>query len=104
MTSPAAQSDPDRVAEILGEALEREAPDRPAFLESVCADAPGLRAEVESLLRAHDGVGSFLEQLDAERGCLAAGSNCRAGDPRPSGGAVPPAARAGSRRPRPSRW
>jgi eukaryotic-like serine/threonine-protein kinase len=43
-------------------ALERPAHDRLAFLAVECADDEGLRAEVESLLAAHDEQDSFLER------------------------------------------
>ena len=42
-----------RVKEIVGEALEREACERAAYLDSACAGHPELRAEAESLLAAH---------------------------------------------------
>jgi serine/threonine-protein kinase len=48
------------------EALDRPAPERQAFLDDVCADAE-VRAEVGSLLAAHDAAGEFLETADATR-------------------------------------
>jgi hypothetical protein len=47
---------------IFDQAREIGSPDdRAAFLDRACADAPGVRAEVEALLRAGDAAGSFLE-------------------------------------------
>jgi eukaryotic-like serine/threonine-protein kinase len=51
----------DRVKEIVADALERDREGRAGFLEEACAGDAGLRAEVETLLRAdHPGSG-FLE-------------------------------------------
>ncbi|MGH9464214.1 MAG: hypothetical protein ACRD0X_01110, partial [Thermoanaerobaculia bacterium] len=63
-------SDPERLADVVGEALERAPTERRAFLDAACAGAPELRAEAESLLRAHEEAeaGTFLKALDAERG------------------------------------
>ncbi len=64
-------SHPDRVAEIFAEALERPAGERGAFLDSRCAGSPMLRAEIDSLLAAHEEhemAGGFLEGVDHERG------------------------------------
>jgi hypothetical protein len=36
--------------------------ERQAYLDQACAGAPGLRAQVEALLRAHDEAGSFLQK------------------------------------------
>src|SRR5262245_23719513 len=49
--------------EIFLAAAERQTPDeRAAYLDAACAQDPALRAQVEELLRALDGAGSFLEQ------------------------------------------
>ena len=48
-----------RVEEVLGAALERTASERNAFLEAECAGDPALRREVESLLAAAAGAGTF---------------------------------------------
>jgi len=49
------------VRSIFGRALEIESPDdRSAFLNEACAANPGLRAEVEDLLRAAAGAGDFM--------------------------------------------
>lgn len=50
---------PDSVAELFGRALEAPPEQLEALLES--AGRPALRAEVESLLAAHEGLGKFLE-------------------------------------------
>src|SRR5262245_12725082 len=60
-------ADPDRVARIFGEALERPAAERRAFLDAACASAPELRAEAESLLAAHEQAGGFLDEIDTAR-------------------------------------
>ncbi len=44
----------NRVKRIFSGAAERSAADRTAYLDRACADDPRLRAEVESLLTAHD--------------------------------------------------
>ena len=44
------------------EALELPAPDRPRFLDEACGENGELRAEVEELLRAHEGAAEFLPQ------------------------------------------
>ncbi len=45
------------------QAREQSSPDeRKTFVDQACADDPGLRAEVEQLLQAHDGAGSLLER------------------------------------------
>ena len=49
------------IAKILGEALERDSSDRPAYLDSACVDDSALRAEVESLLDAHAEAGALSE-------------------------------------------
>ena len=60
--------DPQRVADLFAQALEQPAEERQAFLDSCCQGSPALRAEVKSLLAAHEHAGTFLEGLDAERG------------------------------------
>jgi len=51
------------VRSIFGRALEFESPDdRSAFLNEACAADPGLRAEVEDLLRAVAGAGDFMNR------------------------------------------
>lgn len=50
-----------RVKEIFDQALDVEDPnERQAWLEQVCADEPGVRRQVEVLLRALDNAGDFL--------------------------------------------
>jgi serine/threonine-protein kinase len=60
-------ADPDRVAEIFAEAAELPAAERASFLDDACHGAAGLRAQVESLLAAHDRAGDFLGPIDARR-------------------------------------
>ncbi len=50
-----------RLGELFDAALELGAADREPFLDDACADDPSLRAEVLSLLAAHERAGSFLE-------------------------------------------
>jgi serine/threonine protein kinase len=52
---PSAKAIFERAYEIPSQA------DRSAYLDEACAGAPAIRAEVESLLRAHEQAGSFLE-------------------------------------------
>src|SRR5262245_35667351 len=52
---PSAKAIFDEAAEIASR------PDRQAYLDRACADAPQLRLKVEALLRAYDDAGSFLE-------------------------------------------
>jgi len=44
----------ERIKEIVGAALEKEASERPAFLDTACAQDSSLRAEVESLVAAYE--------------------------------------------------
>jgi len=55
---------PDRwqqIDRLLDPALELDAEERAAFLDEACAGDAELRAEVESLLAAHEQAGSFIE-------------------------------------------
>ena len=61
MPMPASADPPPPAREIFLDALERVAAERPAFLECACAGRPGVRREVEELLRAHGQTGNFLE-------------------------------------------
>ena len=55
--------DAERMVEIFAEALELVCPeDRAGFLDRACRGEPGLREQVESLLRAHDQAGDFLRR------------------------------------------
>jgi len=56
-----------RVKEIFSDALDKPAADRPAYLDAACGDDAGLRAEVDSLLGAHDTTGDFIEKPAAQR-------------------------------------
>ena len=51
-----------RAREVFDAALARDPADRSAFLDEACANNSDLRAEIESLLAAHDGVGDFIER------------------------------------------
>ena len=54
---------PKSAEELFAGALELTNPaERGAFLDRECAGNPGLRAEVESLLAAHDQAGPFLNK------------------------------------------
>jgi len=44
----------DKIKEIVGAALEKEASQRPAFLDAACAQDDALRVEVESLVAAYE--------------------------------------------------
>jgi non-specific serine/threonine protein kinase len=57
-----------RVKELFRAALELEPAARAAFLEGACAEDPGLRSEVETLIAAHesDDEDSFLERPAVE--------------------------------------
>ena len=50
-----------RIADIIAELIELPPTERRARLNTLCSDAPEVRAEIESLLAAHDASGSFLE-------------------------------------------
>ncbi len=54
--------DRERIAALYGEAAELGARERAAFLDQACAGDGELRAEIESLLAAHDRAGDFLER------------------------------------------
>src|SRR5262249_14018638 len=60
---PMSDASPDRLQEIFAQALEKKsALERASFLAEACKDQPELRREVESLLRAHQHAGDFLDQ------------------------------------------
>ena len=52
--------DADRIRRVFEEALERSGEERAAFLDEACAGDAEMRREVESLLEAESGMGSFL--------------------------------------------
>ncbi len=62
------------VDKLLEAALEREPSQRPAFLDEACAGDEELRREVESLLAAHEGAGSFIEAPALEVAARATGT------------------------------
>ena len=51
----------ERVKDLFSAALEREAAERDAFLDEACGGDTELRAEIDSLLAAHDTTGDFIE-------------------------------------------
>jgi eukaryotic-like serine/threonine-protein kinase len=51
----------DRLESLFTAALQKPPADRPAYLDQACAGDPGLRQQVEALLRAQGAAGSFLE-------------------------------------------
>jgi hypothetical protein len=63
--------DSDRLKILFAQLLEKETTtDRQAFLAKVGLDNPELRQELESLLRAHEEAGEFLDKtisMDVER-------------------------------------
>ena len=59
-----------QVKEIFHAALEREPALRPAFLVRACGADPELRAEVESLISAHEDDASFIDAPALGRGLL----------------------------------
>lgn len=56
-----------RVKDLFAAALEKDAAERDAFLDAACATEPELRAEVDSLLAAHDTTDDFIERPAAHR-------------------------------------
>ena len=48
---------------VFTEAIKVLLQDRTAFLEKACRGDENLRRKVEALLRAHDRIGNFLEEL-----------------------------------------
>jgi serine/threonine-protein kinase len=67
------REDWQRIKEVLAEALERQPPERPAYLDQNCPD-PSLRKEVESLISTCErGDSRFLEPSEVERRILECG-------------------------------
>jgi hypothetical protein len=56
------KGDPEHEVAVFTEALKIPFRERSAFLERACAGDENLRRKVDALLRAHDRVGSFLEE------------------------------------------
>lgn len=71
MTSGSSSGRWRRIAELLGEALEREPSARERFLDEACAGDADLRREVASLLEAHDRQGA-VDRLAGDVAPLAA--------------------------------
>jgi TolB-like protein len=61
---PLDPADWQRAREILADLLDQPPGGRAAALDAACAGKPGLRAEIESLLRAHSRADGFLDTLD----------------------------------------
>jgi serine/threonine protein kinase/tetratricopeptide (TPR) repeat protein len=57
----------ERIKEVFSVASERDSAARRAYLEEACGADSALRAEVESLLEAHDETGDFIERPAAQR-------------------------------------
>lgn len=56
------KDDAGREVAIFTEAIKVPRQQRAAFLDQACGGDEDLRRKVESLLRAHDRVGNFLEE------------------------------------------
>lgn len=56
-----------RIKDIFATALEREPAQRATYVEQACGGDEELRAEVSSLLEAHDTPGAFIEEEAAQR-------------------------------------
>jgi hypothetical protein len=56
------KGDPGREVVVFTEALKVPVQERAGFLDRACAGDENLRHKVEALLKAHDRVGSFLEE------------------------------------------
>ena len=54
--------DADREIAVFTEAVKLPVEDRDLFLDNACDGDDDLRRKVESLLRAHDRIGHFLEE------------------------------------------
>lgn len=65
MTRGASRKHWEQVESVLGALLDVPTKERPALLERLSADDPGLRKEVQSLLDAHGLAGDFLEDSAA---------------------------------------
>lgn len=52
----------EQIRELFSQALERMPAERGAFLEEACKDRPEVGSQVESLLRAHERAGDFLQR------------------------------------------
>src|SRR5262245_34019098 len=58
----------ETVKRIFGQALEKPAGERPAFLDSVCGSDATLRGEVQALLAAFEDAGEFMASREAPNG------------------------------------
>jgi hypothetical protein len=55
-------ANPDREVAVFTQALKVAPQSRHAFLDNACGGEEELRGKVEALLKAHDRLGSFLEE------------------------------------------
>ena len=55
-----------KVKEVFFKTLELPLAARPAFLSKACGDDKDLFDEVQSLLKAHEGAGDFLQSIDTQ--------------------------------------
>ena len=56
------KDEPGRDVAVFTEAIKVPVRDRDAFLQKACRGDDKLRSKVEALLKAHDRIGSFLEE------------------------------------------
>src|SRR3972149_1545234 len=79
---PGKPEDGARARELFDTALARDPAARDAFLDAACAGRPQVRAEVASLLAAHDRAGDFIETsaFEAAADLLADGPGILDGD------------------------
>ncbi|MGA2556859.1 MAG: hypothetical protein ABSG04_11370, partial [Verrucomicrobiota bacterium] len=52
----------EHIRELFSQALEKTPAGRGQFLDEACKGDPELRSQVESLLRAHERAGDFLQR------------------------------------------
>ena len=64
-----------KVKRLLDEAIELNTTERAAFLDTLSEEAPEVRSEVESLLRAHEAHPDFLEPPEMGSGAANDASN-----------------------------
>jgi TolB-like protein/Flp pilus assembly protein TadD len=72
----------EQIGRIFEKALDRDPAVRSTFVTEACAGDGDLRREVESLLRAHEQAGSFMEEaLVASDGAMSSASSLSEGEP-----------------------
>src|SRR5687767_13602410 len=62
MSETAPPNPRERLKQLFAQAVELAPDQRAAFLDAKCADDPGLRADVESLLAAQEKAGGFFAE------------------------------------------